>query len=89
MATQVLGRKADFDPNLDPIVRIVAGRLRRALEQYYRGPGKNDRVVVEMPKGGYVPRFRSASGQEIPGAGTSGAFGELIPALPPKALRWR
>ena len=34
VATQVLGRKADFDPNLDPIVRILAGRLRRALEQY-------------------------------------------------------
>ena len=29
VATQVLGRKADFDPNLDPIVRILAGRLRR------------------------------------------------------------
>ena len=27
VATQVLGRKADFDPNLDPIVRIQAGRL--------------------------------------------------------------
>ena len=34
VATQVLGRKADFDPNLDPIVRILAGRLRRALENY-------------------------------------------------------
>ena len=31
VATQVLGRKADFDPNLDPIVRIMAGRLRRPL----------------------------------------------------------
>jgi hypothetical protein len=28
MATQALGRKTDFDPNLDPIVRIQSGRLR-------------------------------------------------------------
>ena len=40
VATQVLGRKADFDPNLDPIVRILAGRLRRALERYYASQGK-------------------------------------------------
>lgn len=82
VATQVLGRKADFDPNLDPIVRILAGRLRRALDQYYQGPGKNDRVVIDMPKGGYMPVFRWSSWQEIPGAGTSGAFRELILALP-------
>ena len=43
VATQVLGRKADFDPNLDPIVRILGGRLRRALEKYYQGQGKMTR----------------------------------------------
>jgi adenylate cyclase len=48
VATQVLGRKADFDPNLDPIVRILAGRLRRALEQYYWVQGKSDAVVIEV-----------------------------------------
>ena len=60
VATQVLGRKADFDPNLDPIVRIQAGRLRRALEQYYGVQGKSDAVVIDVPKGSYVPVFRSA-----------------------------
>jgi hypothetical protein len=39
VATQVLGRMADFDPNLDPIVRIQAGRLRRALEKYCQKQG--------------------------------------------------
>ena len=64
VATQVLGRKADFDPNLDPIVRILAGRLRRALEQYYLVPGKSAAVVIDVPKGSYVPVFLSASRQE-------------------------
>lgn len=64
VATQVLGRKADFDPNLDPIVRIQAGRLRRALEQYYRVQGKSDAVVIDVPKGSYVPVFCQVSRQK-------------------------
>jgi TolB-like protein len=64
VATQVLGRKADFDPNLDPIVRILAGRLRRALEQYYLVQGKSAAVVIDVLRGSYVPVFRSVSGQE-------------------------
>ncbi len=35
IGTQVLGRKPDFDPQLDAIVRIHAGRLRRALNEFY------------------------------------------------------
>ena len=61
VATQVLGRKADFDPNLDPIVRILAGRLRRALEQDYQGQGESDAVLIDVPRGAYVPVFRSVS----------------------------
>ena len=64
VATQVLGRKANFDPNLDPIVRIQAGRLRRALEQYYVVEGKSDAVVIEVHTGSYVPVFHSVSGPE-------------------------
>ena len=44
VATRVFGRKADFDPNLDPIVNIQANKLRRALERYYLVAGQNDPV---------------------------------------------
>ena len=44
VGTQVLGRKADFDANKDPIVRILAGRLRRALEKYYWVQGGQETV---------------------------------------------
>jgi TolB-like protein len=57
IATDVFGRGADFDAHSDPIVRLEAGRLRRALEQYYRTAGSADPVVVSIPKGGYVPQF--------------------------------
>ena len=82
VATQVLGRKADFDPNLDPSVRIQAGRLRRALEQYYGVQGKSDAVVIDVPKGSYVPVFRSVSRQEGAGAVIPGVRQEPILALP-------
>ena len=82
VATQVLGRKADFDPNLDPIVRIQAGRLRRALLQYYGVQGKSDAVVIEVPKGSYVPVFLCSSGQEDAGVVIPGVRQEPVLALP-------
>jgi adenylate cyclase len=57
IAVEVFGRSKDFDANLDPIVRIQAGRLRRALEHYYLVAGGQDPVVISVPRGGYVPEF--------------------------------
>lgn len=57
IAVEGLGRPADFNPQIDPIVRVEAGRLRRALTQYYAGEGQGDPVVISMPVGGYVPVF--------------------------------
>lgn len=57
VATRVFGRGSDFDAGQDPIVSIQAGRLRRALERYYLVAGGRDPIHVDIPKGGYVPRF--------------------------------
>jgi len=57
IAVEVLRRAASFDPQLDPIVRVEATRLRRALARYYSGPGAGDDVLIEIPLGGYVPAF--------------------------------
>src|SRR5690606_12975454 len=43
IAVDVFGRPADFDPQSDPIVRVQARRLRALLDQYYRGPGAEER----------------------------------------------
>jgi len=60
VAVSGYGRKEAFDPQVDPIVRVEAGRLRRALELYYLTTGVDDPVRIEIPKGGYVPTFRTA-----------------------------
>lgn len=57
IAVEGLGRPADFNPQLDPIVRVEAGRLRRALTQYYAAEGQSSPVLISMPVGGYVPVF--------------------------------
>jgi len=58
IATQVFGRKEDFDQATDPIVSIQAGQLRRALERYYLTAGKHEPIRIEIPKGTYVPAFQ-------------------------------
>jgi hypothetical protein len=60
IAIEALGRGENFDPQTDPIVRIAAGRLRRALELYYTEDGATDSVVIDIPRGHYVPTFRYA-----------------------------
>jgi hypothetical protein len=59
IAVEVFGRKPDHDPSQDSIVRTEAGRLRARLAEYYVGEGKDDGIVIELPKGGYIPAFRS------------------------------
>src|SRR5262245_59753522 len=57
-----LERGPDFNPALDPIVRVEAMKLRERLKDYYRGEGATDPVVIELPKGSYTPHieFRQA-----------------------------
>lgn len=57
IAVEALGRDASFDPQADPIVRVEATRLRRALERYYAGAGANDPIEIAVPRGSYVPHF--------------------------------
>jgi hypothetical protein len=55
----VFDRSAEFEPALDPIVRSDARRLRMKLLEYYQ-QAPADRIVITVPKGGYVPAFERA-----------------------------
>ena len=57
IALAAFDRMEDFDPLTDPIVRIEAGRLRRALEHYYLTAGHADRIRIDVPKGSYAATF--------------------------------
>ena len=77
VALKVFNRDPDFDPQLDPVVRIEASRLRRSLERYYFTAGKFDRIRVELPKGGYVPRFEMNEDAASAGDPSESAEGPL------------
>ena len=57
----VFDRAEDWDPKLDPIVRIEARRLREKLGQYYLSVATEQAVVMDLPKGGYRILFSVAS----------------------------
>ncbi|MBL8228562.1 MAG: hypothetical protein JNL98_08795 [Bryobacterales bacterium] len=57
IATEVYGRRADYDPKADSIVRVEATRLRQKLHSYYQSEGQGDAIRIHIPCGTYVPRF--------------------------------
>jgi serine/threonine-protein kinase len=59
IGVQVFGKESSFDPRADPIVRVQARRLRTRLVRYYREEGGADPLVIDLPKGGYAPVFRT------------------------------
>lgn len=58
VGVEVFDRKGDYDPRTDPIVRVEARRLRSKIKEYYASSGRPDCVLIELPKGAYVPFFR-------------------------------
>ena len=74
------GKPPSYDPRQDSAVRIQVGRLRQKLSEYYLNEGKEDPIIVELPKGGFRLQFES----RVP---TSHAELEVvssqIPAPPP------
>ncbi|MEH6593685.1 MAG: hypothetical protein V7746_25685 [Halioglobus sp.] len=57
IAAAVYQRDASFNPSSDPLVRVEANRLRKALTKYYSEIGQNDPLVISIPLRSYVPRF--------------------------------
>jgi hypothetical protein len=58
LGVEVFGRPESYDPRTDPIVRVEARRLRAKLAAYYEGEGAHDALIIDFPKGSYVPEFR-------------------------------
>ena len=58
IGTEVLKKPDSYDPRSDSLVRVLASRLRVKLREYYHNGGSEDPLVIEFPKGKYVPRFQ-------------------------------
>jgi adenylate cyclase len=83
IAVEVFGRRPDYDPKQDSIVRTEAARLRARLVAYYSGEGRSNPLTIDVPKGGYIPAFRP---REIPQAVPVQAG--PVHAVPRRRRRW-
>ena len=84
IATEVFGRPADFDPQVDSTIRVQAGRLRVKLTEYYASEGTEDSILVELPKGTYVLAFHH---RVIPSKNHDIADADRVPAGSPARSR--
>lgn len=83
IGVEVFSRAPAYDSSVDPIVRVEARRLREKLQQYYDRDGRNDQIVVYLPKGGYTPSFEFRVAAVAPAGGASSPVAELAPAKSP------
>ena len=58
---EVFERDEKYDPRLDSIVRVEAGRLRTKLDEYYNGEGPGSQIRISLPRGGYSAQFIRAA----------------------------
>lgn len=90
VALTAFDRTDDFDPQTDPIVRIEASRLRRALEHYYLTAGKTDPVRIGIPKGSYAAIFEYAAPDVAAAVNGEAVFALAQPGslAPPASREW-
>src|SRR5579872_6364790 len=62
VAVHALGRRSDFDPHRDSIVRVEAHRVRKRLQEFYETEGASHPVKIVLSRGQYAPRFIHAEG---------------------------
>jgi TolB-like protein len=86
IAIEVFERDSSYDPSIDATVRVEAGRLRSRLRDYYAGPGRNDALVIDMPKGGYRATFTErAPAESSPATFALHSSKDAVAQTPPSA----
>ena len=61
----VYDRPPGYNPNEDNIVRSQARLLRLKLEHHFANEGKDEAIVITIPKGRYLPVFETRSEQPV------------------------
>jgi Tol biopolymer transport system component len=62
IAIEVFEKAAAYDPQADSTVRTEASKLRSRLARYYETAGREDPLVITIPKGSYAPLFEERNG---------------------------
>jgi hypothetical protein len=86
IGVEVYERGTDFNPQDDPIVRVQAHEIRRALKDYYEEEGKDSPFRLELPPGHYVPVFTRIAAQPVAQPGPAATPGAVRQFVRPNAL---
>jgi hypothetical protein len=84
IAVEALGRGAEFDVTQDAVVRVYVHKLRRRLDDFYRGPGSADSQRIVIARGEYR---LSLEPNETPAADTDVESTPIAPMPQPRAAR--
>jgi hypothetical protein len=83
----VFGRADDYSPSEDNVVRAHARQLRVKLSEYFAASGKDEPLIVEIPKGTYVPAFSPrVNAPAVPSTEEPASRSPLL--FPPRILLW-
>jgi hypothetical protein len=82
----VFQRPAGYNSSEDSIVRTHARLLRQKLAEYFSTEGAEEPIIVEVPKGHYLPTFRARQSTPAPAP-----FAVALEAAPPAAAqsKWK
>jgi len=58
IGSSVFGRPDSYDPGIDNIVRTNFYELRKRIEAYFDSEGLQEMLIMEIPRGNYIPVFR-------------------------------
>ena len=58
IGSAIFGKPMDYSPVEDSSVRVQVRQLRLKLHEYFDGEGRDEELIVEIPKGAYTPVFR-------------------------------
>ena len=79
IATEVLGRPANFDPAEDAIARVEIHRLRKKLREYYAAEGSHQALKIIIPPGMYTPIFQQDGNSTAASANDGKGLAEGVP----------
>jgi hypothetical protein len=77
IGAKVFGRSSTYDRSQDNIVRVTATELRKRIELYFASEGAHETLLLDIPRGGYMPVFRQRQAAG-PAAETS-LLGDAVP----------
>lgn len=65
LAIDVFGKDSQFEVTRDAMVRVYMHKLRRKLEEYYAGPGRDESGRLTIPRGEYRLVFEESASDKV------------------------